>query len=57
MNEPETESTKDWSDEMRAEFRRRRRGRNVVLLVFLVGLCVLIYAISVVKLFQTGHMW
>ncbi len=32
-----------------AEFQRRRRGRNVMLLVVLVGLVVLFYALSMVK--------
>ena len=35
---------------MAAELRRRRRGRNVAVLVVLVGLAVLFYAIAVVKL-------
>jgi hypothetical protein len=32
-----------------AEFKRRRRSRNVVLLVVLVGIAALFYAISMVK--------
>jgi len=32
------------------EMRRRRRGRNIALLLVLVGLAVLFYAISIVKL-------
>ncbi|GAA5265013.1 MAG: hypothetical protein ACP5M1_01320 [Acidiphilium sp.] len=51
------ETSKDWSPEMQAEFSRRRRSRNWALLAFLVGLCLLIYAIAVAKLYYTGHMW
>jgi len=36
--------------EIAAELRRRRRGRNLAVLAVLVGLAVLFYAISVVKL-------
>ncbi|HUB11297.1 MAG TPA: hypothetical protein VMB34_05005 [Acetobacteraceae bacterium] len=32
------------------EMRRRRRGRNIALLVALIALAVLFYAISIVKL-------
>ncbi len=35
---------------------RRRRGRNVALLVVLLALAALFYAISMVKMAQTGHM-
>jgi hypothetical protein len=35
-----------------AEFRRRRRGRNLALLAVLVGLCVLFFAITILK--KTG---
>jgi len=34
--------------------RRRRRGRNIALLVVLVALAVLFYAISIVRLRQQG---
>jgi len=34
--------------------RRRRRGRNIALLLVLIGLAVLFYAISIVKLKQQG---
>ena len=33
-----------------AEFTRKRRGRNIALLVVLVALAALFYAISIVKL-------
>jgi hypothetical protein len=46
-----------WSPEMVAEFKRRQRGRNLALLGVLVGFCVLIYAIAVVKLHEYGQMW
>ncbi len=32
-----------------AEFQRRRRGRNILLLVVLIGLVALFYALSMVK--------
>jgi hypothetical protein len=35
------------------QMRRRRRGRNIALLLVLVGLCVLFYAIAIVKLTKT----
>ncbi|MCU4160662.1 hypothetical protein AiwAL_11170 [Acidiphilium sp. AL] len=46
-----------WTPEQKAEFVRRRRGRNWALLGTLVALCLLIYAIAVVKLLHSGHMW
>ena len=33
-----------------AELKRRRRGRNVAMLIVLVGICVLFYALAIVKL-------
>jgi hypothetical protein len=38
------------SPEQAAEMLRRRRGRNIALLIVLVAICVLFYAISIVKL-------
>lgn len=46
-----------WTPEAAAEFKRRRRTRNIALLVVMLGLVALIYAIAVVKLLQSGHMW
>jgi hypothetical protein len=46
-----------WTPELKAEFIRRRRGRNIALLLAMIGLCLLIYAIAVVKLARLGHMW
>ena len=46
-----------WTEEAAAEFKRRRRGRNIALLVVMLGLVALIYAIAIVKLLQSGHMW
>jgi hypothetical protein len=34
----------------REEIARRRRGRNLAMLVVLVALCVLFYAITIVKM-------
>ncbi len=34
------------------EFARRRRGRNLVLILVLAGFCALFFAISIVKLAQ-----
>lgn len=47
----------DWTDEQRAEFLRRRRGRNWLLLAALGGVSVMIYAIAIVKLHEYGKMW
>jgi len=49
--------TRNWTPEMVAEFKRRRRGRNFLLLGVLGGFCLVIYAIACVKLYQTGGMW
>jgi hypothetical protein len=38
------------SEEQAAEFRRRQRGRNMALLLVLVGLAVLFFAITIVKM-------
>ena len=52
---PRTELGKsNWTDEQRAEFLRRRRGRNFLLLG---ALSVMIYGIAVVKLHEYGQMW
>jgi hypothetical protein len=47
----------DWPPEAIAEFKRRQRSRNLALLVVLVGFCLLIYAVAVVKLHEYGQMW
>ncbi len=39
-----------------AALARRRRGRNLAMLVVLVAIVVLFYAISMVKMAQTGHI-
>ena len=36
--------------------RRRRRGRNIALIVVLVGLAALFYAITVVKFIHHGSL-
>ncbi len=46
-----------WTPAERAEFARRRRGRNYLLLAALGGFCLLIYAIALVKLHEYGAMW
>ena len=46
-----------WSDEQKAEFLRRRRARNYLLLATLGGFCLIIYAIAMVKLHEYGQMW
>jgi hypothetical protein len=38
------------SDAEAAEFRRRQRGRNIAILVVLIGLSVLFFAITIVKM-------
>jgi hypothetical protein len=47
----------NWTDEQRAEFIRRRRGRNFLLLAALAAFCLMIYAIAIVKLHEYGQMW
>ncbi len=37
-----------------AEFRRRRRGRNIAMLVVLLALSALFYAVAVVKMTKSG---
>jgi hypothetical protein len=46
-----------WTPAEQAEFTRRRRGRNYLLLAALGGFCLLIYAIAIVKLKEYGQMW
>lgn len=46
-----------WTPEQKAEFSKRRQSRNWALLGGMVALCLLIYAIAVVKLYHAGHMW
>lgn len=38
------------SESEAAEFRRRQRGRNIALLVVLLGLSALFFAITIVKM-------
>jgi hypothetical protein len=38
------------SEQEAAEFQRRRRGRNMALLLVLIGLAVLFFAITIVKM-------
>ena len=47
----------NWTDAQRAEFLRRRRGRNWLLLAALGGISVMIYGIALVKLHEFGQMW
>jgi hypothetical protein len=47
----------NWTEEQRTEFLRRRRARNFLLLGALVGFCVILYAIALVKLHEHGQMW
>jgi len=55
---PRTELGKsNWTDEQRAEFLRRRRGRNFLLLGALAVLSMMIYGIAMVKLHEYGQMW
>lgn len=46
-----------WSDEQKAEFLRRRRARNFLLLAALGGFSMIIYVIAMVKLHEYGQMW
>ena len=46
-----------WSAAEQAEYTRRRRGRNWLLLAAMGGFCLLIYVIALVKLHEYGHMW
>ena len=46
-----------WTDEQRAEFLRRRRARNWLLLASLGGISLMIYGIALVKLHEYGAMW
>jgi hypothetical protein len=39
-----------------AALARRRRGRNIALLLVLAALAGLFYAVAMVKMAQTGHM-
>lgn len=47
----------DWTPEERAEFLRRRRARNWLILAALAAFCVMIYGIAIVKLHEYGQMW
>jgi hypothetical protein len=49
--------TENWTPEMLAEYKRRRKGRNYLLLAVLGGFCLVIYAIACVKLHEYGQMW
>lgn len=46
-----------WTSEQRAEFLRRRRARNYALLGILLGLCLIIYVVTFVKLHEFGAVF
>lgn len=52
-----TLSPSDWTPEERAEFLRRRRARNGVLLAAVGGFALMIYIIAMIKLHEYGQMW
>lgn len=47
----------NWTDAERAEFLRRRKGRNWLLLAALAAFSVMIYGIAIIKLHEYGQMW
>lgn len=47
----------NWTEEQRAEFLRRRRGRNWLLFAALAAFSMMIYAIAIIKLHEFGQMW
>ena len=47
----------DWTEAQRAEYLRRRRGRNWLIFAALAAFCVMIYGIAIVKLHEYGQMW
>lgn len=57
MSEPMRVCQQEWDDEQKAEFLRRRRARNYVLLAALGGLCLIVYIITLVKMHQYGLTW
>lgn len=57
MSEPVPVSSPLLTLEQKLEFLRRRRARNYVLLAALVGLCLIIYGITLVKLHEYGPLW
>lgn len=57
MNEPVRVIQQPWDDERKAEFLRRRRARNYLLLATLGGFCLVVYVITLVKLHGHGTVW
>lgn len=57
MSEPVYVVQQPWEPEQKAEFLRRRRARNYLLLAALGGFGLIIYTITLVKLFEHGAIW
>lgn len=57
MSEPVYVIQQEWEPEQKAEFLRRRRARNYLLLAALGGFCLMIYMITLVKLLEHGAIW
>jgi hypothetical protein len=45
-HQPEVE----WTDQTRAEFRRKRRGKNLALMAVLLAFVVLVYIVAVIRM-------
>lgn len=40
----------EWTKEKRADFRRRRRGKNLVLLALLLAFVALVYVVALIRM-------
>jgi hypothetical protein len=40
----------EWSDETRADFRRKKRGKNLALMAVLIAFVVLVYLVALVRM-------
>ncbi len=54
MTDPDNDFPPQMGPEQAREFKRRRRGRNIALLLALVALCLIFYGLSMVKLAATA---
>lgn len=50
MNRGNGQNDDDWTPERRESFRRKRRGKNLVMLALLLGFVVLVYLIALVRM-------
>jgi hypothetical protein len=52
MSDPQSDrnSAYEWTDETRAQFRRKKRGKNLALMAVLLAFVVLVYLVALIRM-------